>query len=394
MSGRLFIGVMSGTSLDGADAVVAEFPAASSPGTAPGHRVLAHRHAPFPGALRATLLALQQSGPDELHRAALAAHALADHYATLIDLLLRQTGLAAGEVIAVGAHGQTVRHRPELGYTLQLNAPARLAEACGIDVIADFRSRDIAAGGQGAPLVPAFHADLFGSAPAGRVVVNIGGIGNVTHLPASSRGSLAAASANSSAPTISVHAAVRGWDTGPGNVLLDGWIHRHRGQAYDVGGAWAASGSVIEPLLELLLADPWFERAPPKSTGRDLFNADWLDLRLVEYPDAKPEDVQATLAECTARSIAAALAAHCPDVMEVIVCGGGAFNADLLARLSRNVNAGAVVVTSAAKGVPPDQVEALAFAWLAHRHVAGLSGNLPAVTGASGPRILGSRTPR
>jgi len=387
MTPRLFIGVMSGTSLDGADAVLAEFTTASATGTAPQHRVLAHCHAPFHGNLRATLLDLQQSGPDELHRAALAANALADHYATLIGQLLQQATVQADAVIAVGTHGQTVRHRPELGYTLQLNAAARLAEACSIDVISDFRSRDIAAGGQGVLLVPAFHADAFGNAPISRAVVNIGGIGNVTHLPAAQAGRLA----ETDSAAVGV---VRGWDTGPGNVLLDGWIHRHRGLAYDADGAWAASGNVIEPLLALLLADPWFERSPPKSTGRDLFNPDWLDLRLAGYADARPEDVQATLAECTARSIAMALLTQCPDAMEVIVCGGGAFNADLLARLSRNLPDSTIVVSSAARGLPPDQVEALAFAWLAHRHVAGLSGNLPAVTGASGPRILGSLTPR
>lgn len=380
----LYIGVMSGTSLDGADAVLAEFITsanASRSGSVLDH-VLGHVHAGFSDALRGELLALQQPGAQELQRAALAANALCDHYAGLIEQLLNQCGVKPTDIIAIGAHGQTVRHRPELGYTLQLNNAARLAEACGIDVIADFRSRDVAAGGQGAPLVPAFHADVFGGSDRHRVVVNIGGIANITDLP------------------VDPGLPVRGWDTGPGNGLLDAWIQRRRDMAFDNHGKWAASGQTDAGLLKTLCSEPWFQLPPPKSTGRDLFNTDWLDRCLNHHGDLRGEDVQATLAELTASCIADAVARHCASLGELIVCGGGAFNDDLLARLARLLNqqrAGGLsveVVTSDQRGLPPDQVEALAFAWLAQRFLAGLPGNLPAVTGARGLRILGAHYPR
>ena len=371
----IYIGIMSGTSLDGADAILAEFSSANTH----AHCVLGHTHAPFPADLRDELLALQTAGPNELHRSALASNALVDHYAMRVETLLDQSGIDRREVRAIGVHGQTVRHRPELSYTLQLNSPARLAELCGIDVIADFRSRDVAAGGQGAPLVPAFHAAVFGGSDRHRVVVNIGGIANLTDLPP---GELK---------------TVRGWDTGPGNGLLDLWISRERSMAYDRNGDWAASGCVNVRLLAQLSTEPWFELLPPKSTGRDLFNAAWLAHHLKAFQALPAKDIQATLAELTANTIASAIASHCPRTDEVIVCGGGAFNQDLLSRLLRMLThkgmAEIEVVASNARGIPPDQVEALAFAWLAWRFMEGLPGNLPAVTGARGLRPLGAHYP-
>ncbi len=366
----LCIGLMSGTSLDGVDGVLATLDG--------GLRVEAHAHAPMPDALRAELLALNQAGPDELHRAALAANALARLQAAVVADLLTRSGVAASSVRAIGSHGQTVRHRPGAfdgtGYTLQLNQPALLAELTGIDVVADLRSRDVAAGGQGAPLVPAFHAEVFGRPGRARAVLNLGGIGNLTLLPAD--------------PAV----PVRGFDTGPGNALLDFWVRRHLGLDYDAGGAWGASGTVQDRLLRALMAEPFLAAAPPKSTGRDLFNPDWLAPHLASTAGLAPQDVQATLAEFTARSAAEALRRHAPDTPELLVCGGGAFNDDLMARLARALPGCAVRSTTEA-GLPPLQVEAAAFAWLAWAFVQGRPGNLPAVTGARGPRPLGALYP-
>jgi anhydro-N-acetylmuramic acid kinase len=282
-------------------------------------------------------------------------------------------------VYAIGAHGQTIRHQPGLhdgiGYTRQTQHPALLAELTGIAVVADFRSRDIAAGGQGAPLVPAFHQALFGGAPDTRVVCNLGGFSNISILPP----------AGSAAP-------VRGFDCGPGNVLLDLWTLRHRGAAYDAGGAWARTGTMHAGLLAHLLADPYFAQQPPKSTGRDLFNAGWLDERLQAFSALQPADVQATLVALTAEAIARDIRSHAPDTRSLIACGGGARNTAVLAYLQEALPAIAVT-TSAAHGIPPQQIEALAFAWLARQCLQGLPGNEPAVTGARGPRILGALYP-
>ena len=362
-----YAGVMSGTSLDGVDAVIADF----APDTGRPCQFLGSAHISFPLALRAELLALQRASDDELARAARAANALADIYAEAIGAALDRIGLAAREVIAAGVHGQTLRHRPDEGWTLQLNNPARVAERAGMTVVADFRSRDVAAGGQGAPLVPAFHAALF-RGDAHRVVVNVGGIANLTDLPP--------------------HGAVRGFDTGPGNVLLDLWHARHRGGPYDRDGAWARSGRVDDSMLAALLAEPYFARYPPKSTGRDLFHADWLDAKLANRKIA-PADVQATLVALTARTIADAVRERCASATEVLVCGGGANNAALMDALAREL-APRTVTTTAALGVAVEHVEALAFAWLAREALAGRPGNLPAVTGAKGPRVLGAIYPR
>lgn len=376
--GNRFIGIMSGTSLDGADAVLVDFDDAipSRP------RLLASASSPFDNTLRDALIALQRSGPDELHRAALTANRLVDRYAQLIARLCEESGIGATDIVAIGVHGQTVRHRPELGFTIQLNAPARLAEATGITVVADFRSRDVAAGGQGAPLAPAFHAAAFRRADRHRIVLNLGGMSNVTDLP-------------------SDHATpVRGWDCGPGNVLLDGWISKHRSVLFDADGAWAASGKVSHALLDALLDEPWFALPPPKSTGRELFDAAWLSERLKGFEDAAANDVQATLAELTAATIVDSTLRHAGAPDQVIVCGGGARNVDLLARLAKRfVDAGhrtrvLSCASEEAGAIAPEHVEALAFAWLAKRCIEGLAGNLPEVTGAHGPRILGAIHPR
>lgn len=363
----LYIGLMSGTSVDGVDGVLVRLD-----GDQPPH-VLASASLPMPENLRRELLALNVSGDDELARAALAANALARLYADAVATLLREAGVQASDVKAIGAHGQTVRHRPDSGYTVQLNAPALLAELSGIDVIADFRSRDVAAGGQGAPLVPPFHAAIFG-AQHGRAVLNLGGIANVTLL--------------------SPGQPVRGFDTGPANVFLDGWCQRHLGQPYDADGRWAASGQVLAPLLEQLIAsEPWFALPPPKSTGRDLFNMQWLDerLRAFDGPKPAPQDVQATLQRLTARTVANAIDAAAAATQEVFVCGGGARNAGLMRELAYCLQR--PVQPTDALGVPAQQVEALAFAWLAQAFVERRPAGLPAVTGARGARILGALYP-
>jgi len=354
---------MSGTSMDGVDGVLADFSGGAI-------RTLDAAFTPFPPALRAELMALQAKVENEIEREALAANGLARCYAACVQELLPK---AAGPVAAVAVHGQTIRHRPELGFTRQTNNPALLAELTGVDVIADFRSRDIAAGGQGAPLVPAFHAAAFGKPGTTRVVVNIGGIGNISVLHADGR--------------------VTGFDTGPGNVLLDGWIGRHQGKDYDADGAWGASGSVDAALLAALLDEPYFHQPAPKSTGRDLFHMDWLDAHLARFTHLAPADVQATLVALTARTIADAIRLESRHVDAVYVCGGGAFNGTLLRMLAAALGGGVAVESTATLGVAPNRVEALAFAWLGYRFMQREPGNMPAVTGAQGPRILGALYP-
>jgi anhydro-N-acetylmuramic acid kinase len=362
-----FIGLMSGTSLDGVDGVLADLDGRL--------RVRAHAYQAFPDTLRGELLALNQSGADELHRAALAANALVRLYAQVVRELLQASGLPASQIRAIGAHGQTLRHRPGLydgtGYTLQINNPALLAELTGIAVVADFRSRDIAAGGQGAPLVPAFHRAVFGRPDAAVAVLNIGGISNLSVLTDS---------------------GVLGFDCGPGNALLDHWCQQHTGRAYDAAGQWAASGHVHEALLQDLLQEPYFEQPPPKSTGRDLFHAAWLNRHLATYPAVSAADVQTTLTELTARVCAADLRRHGPACRQLYVCGGGALNHELMRRLQLQLP-DVKVESSEAAGLPPLQVEAAAFAWLSCKALAGETGNLQSVTGARGARVLGAIYP-
>jgi anhydro-N-acetylmuramic acid kinase len=355
-----YIGLMSGTSTDGVDGVLADL----ADGTI---RVLASASLALPDGLRHELLALNAPGPDELARAAQAANALADCYATVVRDLLTQAGLPAARVRAIGAHGQTVRHAPESGYTIQINAPARLAEHAGIAVVADFRSRDVAAGGQGAPLVPAFHAARFGCGE-GRAVLNLGGIANLTVL----------------------EDPVRGFDTGPANMLMDTWILRHRNQPYDQDGTWAAQGRCHDGLLAALLTEPWFGLAPPKSTGRDLFSLAWLDARLDALPGGdRPQaaDVQATLLRLSVDTIADTVRRYAPNTREVLACGGGARNPVFMAALARALPC--TLTTTDAYGAPAQDVEALAFAWLAQAHVQGRPACLPAVTGARHATIAG-----
>ena len=358
----LYIGLMSGTSLDGVDGVLADF----SNGAI---QTLAAAFAPFPADLRSELMALQAASHNELEREALAANGLALAYAECVRALLPSS---PGPVAAVAVHGQTIRHRPELGFTRQTNNPALLAELTGLDVIADFRSRDIAAGGQGAPLVPAFHDAAFGKPGTARVVVNIGGIGNISVLHGDGR--------------------VTGFDTGPGNVLMDLWIGRHQGRAYDEDGVWAASGAVHQPLLKQVLDEPYFSQPAPKSTGRDLFHEPWLNARLAQFGDVAPNDVQATLTQLTAVTIARAIVDQGVTPDAVYVCGGGAYNSALLRAISTELG-GVKVASTTELGVAPNRVEALAFAWLGWRFANREPGNLPAVTGARGLRILGALYP-
>jgi len=367
----LYIGLMSGTSLDGVDGVLATIEPQG------GMQVVQHAFLPFEADLRASLLLLNQSGPNELHLAALAANGLARAYALVVYRLLASSGAAASDIAAIGAHGQTVRHQPLLhdgtGYTLQLNNPALLAELTGIDVVADPVARDLAAGGQGAPLVPAFHHGIFARPDMAVAALNIGGISNLSVLMPDG--------------------AVRGWDCGPGNALMDHWCFRHTGQAFDRDGAWAASGQVVEPLLALLLQEDFLQLQPPKSTGRDLFNPNWLNSRLSGFRQAEPQDVQATLTAFTAQACIRDVHRHAGTVQELVVCGGGALNLELMRQLQRGLPT-LQVVSSEARGLPPLQVEAAAFAWLAHKCVRREPASLPSVTGARGARVLGAIYPR
>ena len=373
-----FIGLMSGTSLDGADGVLVDFSGGSL-------RVVAAATEPFDDSFRAELLALNTPTHNELHRAARAGNHLAAVYARVVYQLLERAsaqGIAAAQIEAIGAHGQTVRHLPQrtsmetsgAGYTIQLNNPSLLAELTGIAVVADFRGRDVAAGGQGAPLVPAFHQSVFGRTDRAVTVLNLGGIANLSVLPAVGDGD------------------ILGFDCGPGNALMDAWCQRHTGQPYDAGGAWAASGKLLPPLLASLLEEPYFSAPPPKSTGRDLFSMTWLAEKLAPFSAERPQDIQNTLTELTARSCISCVSSYGKDSTELVVCGGGAFNTRLMERLQAGLPS-MQVGPSDAHGLPPLQVEAAAFAWLARQAVSRQPGNLASVTGAVGPRVLGAIYP-
>lgn len=359
----LYIGIMSGTSLDGVDAALVDL-------SQEVPRLVASHYQPYAEPLKETLLALHQPTHDELHHAQMIASRLAREYADATQTLLKEAGVPAAAVQAIGCHGQTVRHRPEHGYTIQLNNGALLAELTGIHVVGDFRSRDIAAGGQGAPLVPAFHDRVLRHPNIHRVILNIGGIANLTDL----------------AP----NKTTIGFDSGPGNLLMDAWIAKHQGKAYDKDGAWAASGKVIPALLQRLLAEPYFAAEPPKSTGRDLFNSDWLQSHL--NGSESPADVQATLLALTGDSIAAAVQDFCIGTKEIYLCGGGAHNNALVKHLQEALPQRRIQKTEEL-GIAADWMEAIAFAWLAQQTMHLRPGNLPAVTGAKHPCVLGAIYP-
>lgn len=361
---------MSGTSADGIDAALVQF-ASARPQARP--TLVFGRTFAWQPALRQQLLELGQHAP------AMTLDAIGEldvrigrAFADAARAAIEASGIAPAQITAIGSHGQTLRHRPrgEVPFTLQLGDPSSISERCGVTVVADFRRRDVAAGGHGAPLVPAFHAAVLSDAHEQRAVLNLGGIANLTLLP--------------------THGDVRGFDTGPANGLMDAWCLQHCGQPFDAGGAFAAQGRVDEALLARLLDEPWFALPPPKSTGRDQFHLPWVRSKL--RGDEAPADVQATLLALTTHTVAAALHAHQPQTQRVIVCGGGVHNPVLLAALATALP-GIAIETSAAQGLDPDFVEAIAFAWLARETLAGRPGNLPAVTGAAGPRVLGAVYP-
>lgn len=383
---RLFMGVMTGTSMDAIDVAVVRIQDQVTLGHVTRQVLLQHFYSkPIDQSLADAMLALQTPSHDELHRAALIGNSLADAIGRAILETITSHGLRAQDIVAAGVHGQTVRHQPQSGYTLALNAPARIAETTGITVVSNFRDRDIAAGGQGAPLVPRFHQAIFQHDSTICAVVNIGGIANITLL---------------GEPLL-------GYDTGPGNMLINHWIARHRGLRFDDCGAWAATGQVHSGLLAAMLADPFFRTSGPKSTGRDLFNGQWLDhlLGRAEFQNIHPEDVQATLTQLTATSIAQEIARHVtsatvsrnPAVNTVLVCGGGVHNIELMRLLTKDLGARTAgqcqVMSTESAGWPPQAIESAAFAWLAAQAMDGQSGNCPSVTGALGERILGSITP-
>ena len=355
------MGLMSGTCLDGIDAALVDL----------NHPQLIARHyTPFDDALKSELLALHQPCHNELHRTQLAGNLLAHRYAAAINSLLASANVSNTKIVAIGCHGQTIRHCPELGYTLQIGNAALLAELTGITVVNNFRSRDIAAGGQGAPLVPAFHNQILRHPVKHRVIVNIGGIANLTNLPPN-------------APTT-------GFDCGPGNLLMDAWCMQHLGKPYDQNGAWAASGRMLPALLKKMQADPFFTLLPPKSCGRDLFNMAWLNDKLQGTELA--EDVETTLLELTCRTIAKAIRQYCKGAAEIYLCGGGAHNLTLSQRLGLLLPDSSIQSTDVL-GVSGDYLEATAFAWLAQQAMRGKPANLPLVTGATHSCVLGAIHP-
>ena len=354
---------MSGTSLDGADAALVDF-------SSPFPRTLAFATAPFSVALRERILALCDPGHDRLDLAGSVSIELAELYALAVEGVIANGGVARDSIAAIGCHGQTVRHRPDLGFTIQLNDPARLAELTGIDVVADFRRRDMAAGGQGAPLVPAFHEALFHHPSRSRAVVNIGGISNVTWLPAKGK--------------------TLGFDCGPGNVLLDGWARKHLGAQFDEDGRWAQQGRTDPQLLSRLMSEPFLDSPPPKSTGRELFRIDWLEERLPGK--FEPADVQSTLTDFTAQAIVRAIDRYCDATDEIYLSGGGARNSTLASRIAA-LAGGRPVAPTDVLGVPTAHVESMAFAWLAMKCVRREPVDLTAVTGARGARVLGAVYP-
>lgn len=366
MTAELYIGLMSGTSLDAIDAVLVQFEPL---------QILAFHSQPWPARLRSELLALCTPGHNEIERLGIADRQVGEAFADSVELLLRHWGGDRLQIRAIGSHGQTIRHQPNppFQYSLQIGDANRIAQRCRILTLADFRRRDLAVGGQGAPLVPAVHAALFRSPERDRVILNLGGIANITLLPQD------------------LSRPVTGYDTGPANLLLDGWCQQQQGQAFDAEGRWAQGGQIDPGLLSSLLTEPYLNQAPPKSTGRELFNLDWLQPHLANR-QLEPQNVQTTLTEYTALTVAEQIRQSGLQRPEIFVCGGGAFNRYLLSRLQQLLPDSPVNTTDALQ-VPPQQLEAVAFAWLARQTLLGLAGNLPSVTGASQPCLLGALYP-
>lgn len=360
----LYIGIMSGTSLDGLDICLVDIQQ--------DIRLLDSQFLDFPASLRQELLELCQPCSNELVRLSVAEQEWARLAACGIQLILQRQTLSPSDIIAIGSHGQTIRHQPELGFSVQIGAPALLAELTGITVTSHFRQRDLAAGGQGAPLVPAFHQWLFANNLQASAILNIGGFSNVSFLLPGQ--------------------PVSGFDSGPGNVLLDAWIQKNKNLPYDKNGDWARSGQINQSLLQLLLQQPYFAIGGPKSTGRELFNLGWLEQHLTQLDVISAEDVQATLAELTAVSISSSILEQQLLLQTLAVCGGGAHNSYLLERLAQLLPGITVTITDSL-GVPADWMEAMAFAWLAHCCLAGVPANRPEVTGARGLRVLGAVYP-
>ena len=359
---ELFIGLMSGTSLDGMDAVLVNF------GKTPQDiKIMGHSYVPYEDAIKEALLRLHSPNTNELEESLIIGNTISKKAYEAIDALLKKTSITSKDIKAIGFHGQTVRHQPQKGFTLQIGNPALLAELSNINVIADFRSRDVAASGQGAPLVPAFHHEIFSHPTTYRAILNIGGIANVTLL--------------------NPKTSVSGFDTGPGNLLLDHWSKTHLHRAFDENGAWAKEGKLIKTLLDAFFEDSYFEKTAPKSTGRDYFNEAWLNKHLQK--SYATQDIQRTLLELTASSIAKAIDSN---ISEIYLCGGGALNIFLIERLKTLMPKTHIQLTDVL-GIPTQYVEAAAFAWLAKQTLFLKPGNIPEVTGARGLRILGALYP-
>jgi anhydro-N-acetylmuramic acid kinase len=370
-SAQYIIGIMSGTSMDGVDAVLVEFSKNTSQFQLHSHVAL-----PFSDALRKQFMELQTAHENEIEKEAIAANTLANLYAESVTQLLKNSTLSKHQIQAIGAHGQTIRHRPDLGFSKQSLNAARLADISGIHVIADFRSADIAAQGQGAPLVPAFHNAFFAKPNEISVVANIGGMSNISILD------------HHTTPF-----TVSGFDTGPGNVFLDMWVTQHKGQTHDFNGEWARTGTIQHDLLTHLLNEPFFEIPPPKSTGRDLFNADWLNTKLLSFSQYTPQDIQTTLTAFTAKSLVHAINQYAAHATTLYICGGGAYNTTLREYIQMYAPSHLKVNTSDHLGIAPNHVEAFAFAWLAKQFLEKKPGNLPSVTGANKEKILGALYP-
>ncbi|MES9874447.1 MAG: anhydro-N-acetylmuramic acid kinase [Candidatus Sedimenticola sp. 6PFRAG7] len=369
MQGDLYIGLMSGTSMDSIDAVLTRI-------NDQDIEFLAHHNTPWPEKLQQNLRKIAKPGQGNIEQFGTLDHQAAECFSTAATRLLEAADIQASAVSAIGSHGQTIRHRPEATtpFTIQIGDPSLIAERTGITVVADFRRRDMAAGGEGAPLVPAFHAAIFGNREEERVILNLGGIANISRLPAG--GSVAGC----------------GFDTGPANTLLDYWTEKHLGAPRDENGAWAAAGRVDGELLNSLLSDSYFQREPPKSTGPEYFSAEWLEQRLKRHQEIGAQDIQATLTALTAASITEAIRTQSPNCDRVIACGGGVNNGELMRQLALRLDP-LPVESSDAHGIHPDHVEAMAFAWLARQTLHHLPGNLPSATGAKRAVVLGGIYP-